>query len=587
MISNGNFKSCSSNVDILNVSLPVCRSRTNTHFPNALIASSGTLGDHLKGRDVSCRHSNNDGSPNRRSTRNKYNSVAFGRNGDTDDDDFVSRKEAESNNAITANDSAVDCDLNTNTNASYDYQKSTDAVNGCQHNEERVADDTYMTTRRPEVGNANTTRKKRTADGYNETEDSSGGCPDRNETGGGDSCVEGGREDEETTRDQVREFKVLLRELTEEVESGLTAVSQGTHYSWNKCYNIIKAVKWSLREAARDEEDLCLTFLKEVLTLLLTACPGLHNILAPTDWWLALEAVSSAVMVVSTWSPLLLRAGNLLLQALLGICDRINNWISGGGQVGGEHLAEVAYWLAASMSKVVTTACIFPQEPEAAYSTTTTKLASETFTLSDEPSIEAALEALSPGVDAVYTSMSSWANSTEGMLYFMPPATVPQARDTTWEENRSRGRMIPSDIFTGFAPPARETAWGIGREKSREDTEGDVVLLHGRADEGRPITYAVGEIAKEDSITAALDALAPYSRRKITTNPLLKKQRTNICKDRCTNTSSGPPELAEVEWNLLYWRSVLREKCEPFTDLLPMFGLQITEIVHIIDRCCG
>nr|XP_045610033.1 uncharacterized protein LOC123765473 [Procambarus clarkii] len=544
-------------VDIQNVPDRLCSPSTSplsTSIPHVSSSSNKNSSDSSTGSGGP-RTNTNDGwgsvipdtDATNTLTRDKLPTSATSQ-GNKNNDDRSRRETVDIDTSITADD--------TNTR-----RNKTDTVSGRQNS-----------------GKANTTNKTLAPDGY--IGDADEGYDSRNDEGGSGPTMRGyDQQDQMNSRCKViRGCDVVLGEVRQEVEAGLEAASRASQHNWSNCYRSVKEVKEALREApgtGRREADLCVTFLTEVLTALLGTSPP-HTSRSPTHWWLALKAVESVVVAVSTWTPLLVRAGNLLLQALIFICHKINYRIAGR-----EYLAEVAYSLAVAITRVVIAACntIEPEEPP----TTATSEFSESFTFSEQPSIEAALAVLNPGANMNYMNEWSWATfNEEGILYSGPCSAASPAGETA-EECLSQSMKSLHTPGEGIAEHTPEPS--TGETRGSEGNTEDMILNADKAPR-RTIGPMADEAARKEAITAALVALAPYSRRRDTMQPLFKKPRTSAQEKLPANTSS-PQDTANVEWNLLYWRSVIREECEPHADFLPMFGFQITEIIRIIDRCCG
>ncbi|XP_071529570.1 uncharacterized protein [Panulirus ornatus] len=343
---------------------------------------------------------------------------------------------------------------------------------------------------------------------------------------------------EDQQGDPSRICRLSLEEVMQELHSGLRGAYHGAAHDWNKCYHSINVVRGALRRAdsrcGRFVEGLCVSFLEAVLATLASATP-IHP---PSLWWCVIEASVRALVVVSTWPPLLVRAGNVILEVLVDVCHKVCTWLSGDCEARHEQLAEVAYALAGALRTIVNQACytLGKTPPTTAAGVAITALdSSPSSPVKEKSSIDAALEALSSAMD-IYTTIPRWIDPAED-LYLVQTA----GRDAS-HVAAPTDRMVRTD----------------GQSQSREG-----------------------------AIKAALALLAPQPRHEYADQDI-PSTRGSLAEapPRKTAPTLNPPEAAALEWNLLYWRSVIKDECTLLSEVLPMFVFQVAEIIQIIDHCC-
>ncbi|XP_042237286.1 uncharacterized protein LOC121876303 [Homarus americanus] len=370
-----------------------------------------------------------------------------------------------------------------------------------------------------------------------------------------------GRSEEETdegqpsARREVRTCGEALQEIVKEVELGLRRATLRLHHDWNRCHHCIEEVRKALqgRGGVRGEalEGPCLTFLAQVLTLVVSrAAPG-HLL---TAWWRVVEVVESVVTEVCTWPPLLVRAGNILLQELVNICHEMHEMhelLTGGSDrrlSRWEHLTEIGYSLAGVFRKIVNQASRIldrgaypPPAPKSPI-------------ISEKSFVEEALAALLPSYD-IYANLPTW--------------------------------MDPSQaLYPGQTPGATTPAAPTGEFSYSSASMGDVTLIEApREDEVSRWRYINN---MKENISAALAMLDPHPRhrQRDIAQPTLKRTVTLLKDPRDPGVSCSPPDPSTIEWNLRYWRSVMAEQILLLTDV-PLFELQVSEIIRLIDGCCA
>ncbi|XP_042880195.1 uncharacterized protein LOC122258373 isoform X2 [Penaeus japonicus] len=286
--------------------------------------------------------------------------------------------------------------------------------------------------------------------------------------------------------------------LAVEMERELERVKAGTPVDWLKCREIAQVLGdrvGDLQKADRNLEETCLGVTARFVAMLLRADregppPQLYDRRQDhrrrhhdrtAHWWCVLGKVTGVVTPLCTVPPLLLRSGNLLVEALINI-SRICGTRAGAEEDLG---FELAYTVASVVSRVVAR---------------------------------------------------------------VGKAVMGNAKDRRPSPRTSED--IPQDGTAAGVPSL------------------DAALA------------ALEAALSQDQLSFAGDALPS----PLASSPL------SSCSTRLSEEDAGARRFAmDARWHLLYWKSVLEDECLalfPHGDVLPMFILQVQEIVQTISRIC-